>query len=97
MKKIFSILTLLGLLFSSTTIIGQHQAVSFDYEKASFNNNQPLPAESHILVQGDVPKNVTIIELSVFDGKGREDRKPFCGKNLSTKKPSVLTFLSITN
>lgn len=76
MKKIFSILTLLGLLFSSTTIIGQHQAVSFDYEKASFNNNQPLPAESHILVQGDVPKNVTIIELSVFDGKGREDRKP---------------------
>lgn len=72
MKKTLYILIVFLLL--NITLNAQHKLVAFDYEKATFNNNQALPAETHILIQGDVPKGVTFIELSVYDGKGREKR-----------------------
>lgn len=62
--------------FAANSLFGQHKAVSFDYEKAAFNNNQPLPAETHILLQGKAPQEVNYVEIAVYNDKGSEKRLP---------------------
>jgi len=57
-------------------LFAQYKAVTFDYEKAVFGENQPLPAESHIMLQGKVQDNIGIIEVDVFEPKGRDKRPP---------------------
>lgn len=61
--------------FIFSSLQAQYKIVDFDYEKASFNNNQSLPAETQLLIQGDIPQTVDYIELSVLESKGRENRK----------------------
>lgn len=73
MKIIFTIILLLNI-YTSTQ--AQYKGVAFEYERAVFNENQPLPAETHIMLQGNAPKDVVFIELDIFDPKGKKDRKP---------------------
>lgn len=74
MRSFLSIIFLL-LLFV-ITVQAQYKAVTFDYEKVVFGENQPLPAESHIMLQGEVESNIQIVEIDIFDHKGKQDRLP---------------------
>lgn len=58
------ILTLLFLL--PLTITAQVKTVVFDYEKASFNNNQPLPAETNWMITGHAGSQVSMIEVNLY-------------------------------
>jgi hypothetical protein len=71
-KSIF----LLLLLLATTGAFAQYKGVAFDYEKAVFGENQPLPAETHLMIQGNVSENVGIIELDVIEPRGRDNRLP---------------------
>lgn len=71
-----NILTIILLLTFYASIQAQYKGVAFEYERAVFNENQPLPAETHIMLQGNAPKDVVFIELDIFDPKGKKDRKP---------------------
>jgi hypothetical protein len=75
MIKPFTLITL-SLLCVSISVKAQYKIVSFDYERASFNENQPLPAETHILIQSSIPDNITYVELFAYEAKGKEDRNP---------------------
>jgi hypothetical protein len=75
-KELNNLLPLIFIFFMSlNSLNAQYKIVDFDYEKASFNNNQSLPAETQLLIQGDIPKTVDYIELAVLEAKGREKRK----------------------
>ncbi|BDS15561.1 hypothetical protein [Aureispira anguillae] len=54
----------------------QYKGVFFDDKKMVFGENQPLPAESHIMLQGFVKSTVGIVELDVLEPKGRKNRLP---------------------
>ncbi len=75
MKRL-STLLLIGLFAISFSAQAQYKAVTFDYEKVVFGENQPLPAESHIMLQGQVKATTDIVELDIFDRKGKDNRLP---------------------
>jgi len=75
MKNLFLYLALL-LLCTPSVSFAQYKIVSFDYERAAFNENQVLPAETHILIQATVPDYITYVEIAVFDAKGKAERRP---------------------
>jgi hypothetical protein len=68
--------TIILLLLFITPVLAQYKAVTFDYEKVVFGENQPLPAESHIMLQGEVETAIQIVEIDIFDHKGKENRLP---------------------
>lgn len=63
-------------LFATNWATAQYKGVSFDYEKAVFGENQPLPAETHLMIQGDVSPNIGMIELDVLEPQGKDKRLP---------------------
>lgn len=71
-----TILLTLSLLFCSFLTWAQYKVVAFDYERATFNENQALPAETHMMLQGDIPESVVFVELDVLDAKGRKQKTP---------------------
>ncbi len=74
MKKILSFIIIsLNLI---TLSFAQYKGVSFDEERSVFNENQPLPSESSIMLRGQANSNIHIINLEILDPKGKEDRKP---------------------
>lgn len=74
--KYFTSFIFIGLLLTAFTTLAQYKAVTFDYEKVVFGENQPLPAESHIMLQGQVNPNIDIVEIDILDRKGKEKRLP---------------------
>lgn len=64
------------LLLLSGNLLAQYQAVTYDHEKVVFGENQPLPAESHIMLQGTVQPHVGIVEVDILDQKGKDNRLP---------------------
>ncbi|NNK81232.1 MAG: hypothetical protein HKO93_07025 [Flavobacteriales bacterium] len=46
----------------------QYKSVVYDLEKNFFNEGQPLPFETHIMLNGQVPSNVDLIELQIMKG-----------------------------
>ncbi len=65
MKKWIASILLSGIIFSA---LGQNQykTVVFDYEKAAFNEGQPLPAGSYLLLQGPVIPEVEIVKVFIY-------------------------------
>lgn len=59
---LFSLLSLLPLI-----AICQYRTVVFDYERSSFNENQPLPAESNFLVTGSINPDIELVEVRIYD------------------------------
>ncbi|MCB0593252.1 MAG: hypothetical protein H6557_09660 [Lewinellaceae bacterium] len=74
MKNPLSVLALMLLFFSQAT--AQYATVNFDYEKARFGENQPLPAETPIIFTGPITADIDIVEVRVFSPKGKEKREP---------------------
>ncbi|MBD0257700.1 MAG: hypothetical protein ICV83_18460 [Cytophagales bacterium] len=50
----------------------QYKTVVFDYEKASFNGGQPLPAGSYLLLQGPVIPEVDIVKVFIFPASSEQ-------------------------
>jgi hypothetical protein len=61
----------------------QYEPVVYDYELNYFNNGQPLPAESHLLISGEVDKSIKRVEISLFKAKSNHNHTPL---HLSTWK-----------
>ncbi len=76
MKKILILLTLVFLAVSH--VEAQYKTVVFDLEKNFFNEGQPLPFETHLMMNGEVPKDVDLIELQIYKG-GKIDGDPLYG------------------
>lgn len=61
---------LLALLCSlATASWGQKQTIAFDYERSSFNMDQPLPSEEHFFLTGDISEAVSMVEVIIKPGK----------------------------
>ncbi|GAB4421251.1 MAG: hypothetical protein OHK0039_35830 [Bacteroidia bacterium] len=54
----------------------QYEQVQFDYSYAYFNNGQPLPAESRLIVSGDISPDISLVELELFRGKDKQKTAP---------------------
>jgi len=63
-------------LLHSILATAQYKAVYFDYEKMVFGENQPLPAEAHLMLQGDVQEKIELVEIDVFEHAGKDSRLP---------------------
>lgn len=74
--KHFTPFIFIGWLLASFSVQAQYKAVTFDHEKVVFGENQPLPAEAHIMLQGQVRTGTDIVEIDIFDRKGKEGRLP---------------------
>lgn len=76
MKNILStILIFLGLLFGKT-LFAQYEVVEFHYQHAYFNNGQPLPAESRMIISGDVNPKIEMVEIAAFKAHANKDKAP---------------------
>ena len=66
--------TLLSFLLC-TTLLGwaQKPTITFNYERSSFNMDQPLPAEQYFFVSGDIREAVSMVEIVIKPGKQNRD------------------------
>lgn len=69
-------IALLFLLFAWQILPAQYEPVVYDYELNYFNNGQPLPAESHLLISGDVDAGIERVEISLFKAKSNHNHFP---------------------
>ncbi|MCB0613278.1 MAG: hypothetical protein KDC75_08220 [Phaeodactylibacter sp.] len=74
MKSFFSLSALLLLFLNSAG--AQYATVNFDYEKARFGENQPLPSETPIVFTGPITADIDIVEIRIYSPKGKEKRDP---------------------
>ncbi len=51
----------------------QKQTIRFDYERSSFNMDQPLPSEEHFFVSGEISEAVSMVEIIIKPGKRNRD------------------------
>lgn len=92
MKNILTLIACFLVLSNNTS--AQYKGVTFDYEKVVFGENQPLPAEAHIMLQGNVKPEIGIIELDVLEPKGKDKRLPlYSNKWKRSKGNTKTTFL----
>ncbi|TXK23601.1 hypothetical protein FVR03_22455 [Pontibacter qinzhouensis] len=63
MKFLYAILLVL---FCTTPIVAQYETVVFNYDRTYFNEGQPLPAESNLMLTGESPASVRMVEVSIY-------------------------------
>ncbi|QHT66744.1 hypothetical protein GXP67_08760 [Rhodocytophaga rosea] len=68
MKTIFTTLLVLIVCLAQA----QYKTVLFDYNKSFFNEGNPLPAESFLLLQGEVPSGIHLVSASIFSADGKQ-------------------------
>ncbi len=81
MKKI--LMSLAAVLTLGHTAIAQYTPVNFDYEKTSFNENLPLPAEKNLMIKGQVSEVISQVRFTIF--KNNNHNSPL---NVSTWRRS---------
>ncbi len=74
MNKLLVVLAALLTLSISTSVYAQHATVVYNYERNYFNENQPLPAESHFLLSGAITEDVTLVGVEIY--KPQKRNKP---------------------
>ena len=57
-------------------VLGQYEVAAYSYAQNYFNNGQPLPAESNLLMTGEGPSGVSRIEVMVYKAKANHNRPP---------------------
>lgn len=77
---------LAAFLISSVPVMAQYKTVMFNYERAYFNDGQPLPAESKFIITGDVPANIGMVAVKLYRSADT-DKEPFY-KNAWTRQPT---------
>lgn len=61
----------------------QLKTVVFDYENSTFNENQPLPAESFMVFTGSINPEIHIVELDILKGKSKQNKTPYYSNSWS--------------
>jgi len=61
-------------LISSLPLAAQYKTVMFNYERAYFNDGQPLPAESKFIITGDVPPNIDMVGVKMYSSANTDDK-----------------------
>ncbi|PSR57011.1 hypothetical protein AHMF7605_27760 [Adhaeribacter arboris] len=56
----------LFLLIVSLPVVAQYKTVVFNYERAYFDDGQPLPAENKFIISGEASANVEIVEVKIY-------------------------------
>jgi hypothetical protein len=77
MNKILCLLTFW--VCSNPFVYAQYKNVTFDYERSSFNDGQPLPAESYFLVSGEVAPEVEMVEIRIFPASEKDAKSLYQG------------------
>lgn len=72
MKKV---LTILFLLSFASSAFAQYEMVVFEYEKNYFNQGNPLPAESFIMLSGQAEAGTDLVQVELYKG-GSKHKKP---------------------
>ncbi|NBC09877.1 MAG: hypothetical protein GVY26_22035 [Bacteroidetes bacterium] len=54
----------------------QYTEVSLDFESAYIGENNPLPAETNLLVGGAIPAYIDRVTISLYHHRGRDQRDP---------------------
>lgn len=62
-------------LISSLPAFAQYNTVVFNYERAYFNDGQPLPAESKFILTGDAAPNIDMVTVRMYPSSDT-DNKP---------------------
>lgn len=73
-KKTTSVLILFFVL--TLSLSAQFETVTFDYELSTFNDNQPLPSETAMIITGTIPDEIQMVEVKIYTSKGRDGRDP---------------------
>ncbi len=58
----------------------QYETVEFNYEKSTFNNGQPLPAETYFEITGQISRTINMVEVQIYDENGYPERDPLYSK-----------------
>lgn len=66
------ILYLLLFMLSGYLAEAQYKTVLFDYNKSFFNEGNPLPAESFLMLQGQVPADVNLVSANIMSADGKQ-------------------------
>lgn len=84
---------LLTCIFSAVVLSmsAQYKTVVYDLEKNFFNEGQPLPYETYIMLNGQVPTDISMIELDIYKG-GRVDGTPLFKSNWKKTNMDQTTF-----
>ncbi|RDV13030.1 hypothetical protein DXT99_21890 [Pontibacter diazotrophicus] len=83
MKKIY---TFFLLFLFSYPLFAQYETVVFNYDRTYFNEGQPLPAESNLMLTGDVGRNIGMVEVAVY--RTPDTSKDPLYKNVWKKRPA---------
>lgn len=54
----------------------QYEVVEFDYQNAYFNNGQPLPAETKLIISGVAKPDIGMVEMHIFKAGANQDKAP---------------------
>lgn len=73
MKHFLNILFLFGL---TVTCLAQKNTRILDYERSSFNQDLPLPAEEYFFISGKVADPIQQVQLNIYRGEGNQQRRP---------------------
>ncbi|QMU29776.1 hypothetical protein [Adhaeribacter radiodurans] len=85
MKPNLYIFLLLPLILS-LPVLAQYKTVIFNYERAYFDDGQPLPAENRFIISGGVSANIDIVEVKIYHSSNTE-KAPFY-QNTWEKRPT---------
>ncbi|MEZ4886924.1 MAG: hypothetical protein R3E32_19500 [Chitinophagales bacterium] len=74
MKKTLLLLTLLtGIHWAANA---QHATVIYNYERNTFNENQPLPAEKNFMLNGGITTEINMVELTIYRAGDEKQKNP---------------------
>lgn len=60
----------------TSILLSQYSTVIYNYQTDRFGENEPLPAEKPILLTGNVPEFIDVVEVALFQHRGIEEREP---------------------
>lgn len=72
LKIVFSLLLSI---FISLAAFGQYSTVIYNYQANRFGENEPLPAEKPILLTGNIPEFIEVVEVAIYQHKGVGERE----------------------
>ena len=78
--------TLLFLLLFSCPLFAQYETVVFNYDRTYFNEGQPLPAESNMMLTGEAGRRVGLVEVAIYDSPDTDEEPLY--RNFWKKGPS---------
>ncbi len=74
--------------------LAQYKTVTFNYERAYFDDGQPLPAESKFIISGQTTPNVEIVEVKIFYSSNT-NKAPFFQNSWERRPTSPIGIFSL--